>query len=301
MTGDSLVDRASGDDSAPRDRGVVKAASGAIAGLFVSVASPAALAADAEAQVPPSAEEFWIATVGAKLLVNPAYPGSDQYTVSGLPVIGLRRASSPERYSAMDDTGGFGISLTNWMRVGVAFNLMDERSKEDDRKLKGLDKVDWTVAAGGFVEIWPTEWLRARAELLKTFNGSDGFIANLGMDAVLPMTDRLSFAFGPRVSIADQSFMQTYYGVTAREAARSRVIGRTFKPDGGIESAGVAASVTYKWDDHWATTVGGGWSRLVGDAARSPITKKIGSENQFWGGVKVSYSFDFSGAYLPKF
>lgn len=279
----------------------MKSVSGALAALLLSAVSSAALSADLAAQVPPSAQDGWIATVGAKLTVDPKYPGSDQYTVFGFPSLGLRRASDPEAFSALDDSASFGISVTNWLRVGIAGDWLDERNKDDDNKLRGLKPVEWTAEFGGFVEVWPTEWLRGRAELLKAFNGSDGFVTNLAVDAVVPLTDTFSFSFGPRLDLADDDFMRTYYGVTAKEAARSKVINRTFKPDGGIESAGLAASVTYKWDANWSTTVGGGWDRLVGDAAKSPITKKIGSENQFWGGVKASYSFDLPSTFLPKF
>lgn len=279
----------------------MKSVTGLAAILLLSAASTAALSADLAGEVPPSAQAGWIATVGAKLTVDPKYPGSDQYTVFGYPTIGLRRASDPETYSALDDGFGIGISVTDWLRVGFAGDFLGERNKDDDKQLKGLKPIDWTVEAGGFVELWPTEFLRGRVELKKAFNGSDGFVADLGMDAIVPLTESMSVAFGPRVDLADSDYMRTYYGVTPKEAARNRAVNRAFRPDGGIESAGLAASVTYKWTEAWTTTVGGGWDRLLGDAADSPITKRIGSEDQFWGGAKISYSFDLPSTFLPGF
>ena len=43
------------------------------------------------------------------------------------------------------------------------------------------------------------------------------------------------------------------------------------------------------------STVSASYSRLVSDAADSPIVKSFGSENQFTVGVSLSYSFVTSG------
>jgi len=267
--------------------------------LLIGLGCSSMKAADLANPALSSAEDDWMVSVGAKMMVEPAYPGADTYSAFPFPSIGLRRASDPEHYSALDDTGGIGVSVTPWLRVGAAFDLLDERSKDDDDRLRGLKPVDWTGEAGGFVELWPTDWLRGRIEVLKTFNGADGLVANASLDAIVPVTDTVSVAVGPRLSIADDGFMRTYYGVTPREAARNPRIDRAYKPEAGLESAGVAAAVTYRIDANWVTTVGGGWNRLVGDAAKSPITGNVGSENQFWGGVKVTYTFDVPSRVIP--
>lgn len=273
----------------------MKSVSSLLAAVLLSGVSGAATAADLAGEVPPSAQDGWIATVGAKITVDPEYPGSGDYSVFGLPSLGLRRASDPEPYAALDDSFSFGISISRWLRVGIAGDYLDDRNKDDDSRLKGLRPIDWTAEAGGFVEVWPVEWLRGRVELLKTFNGVDGFVANVAVDAIVPVTERISIAFGPRLSVVDDAYMRTYFGVTPAEAAKSKVIHRTFRPDGGIESAGAAAAVSYQFDDNWRATLGGGWDRLVGDAADSPITRRIGSEDQFWGGLRIAYSFGIKG------
>jgi MipA family protein len=279
----------------------VKAATGVLSALLLAATAGSALSADLAATVPPSAQSTWIATVGARITVDPTYPGADKYSVWGSPVVGLRRSTDPEWFSALDDSASFGISVTDWLRVGVAGDYLDGRDRGDDSRLRGLKPIDWTVELGGFFELWPTDYLRARVEIKKGINGHDGVTADIGFDAIVPVTNNLSLAFGPRVDLATTDYMRTYYGVTAREAARSPFINRSFRPDGGIESAGLAASVTYKWDENWTTTIGGGWDRLVGDAADSPVTRRAGTPNQFWGGARVAYSFNLPDGILPGF
>ena len=43
--------------------------------------------------------------------------------------------------------------------------------------------------------------------------------------------------------------------------------------------------------EQWATTVYAGYDRLVGDAGDSPITRRLGSQDQFTVGARLSYSF----------
>ena len=68
-----------------------------------------------------------------------------------------------------------------------------------------------------------------------------------------------------------------------------------YRPSGGLNSVGVASSLSYDWSPEWSTTVSVSYARLVGDAADSPIVKRFGSENQFTFGASVSYSFQTSG------
>ena len=58
-------------------------------------------------------------------------------------------------------------------------------------------------------------------------------------------------------------------------------------------SVGVASTASYDLNDDFTFHLRGGWDRLIGDAADSPIVKE-GSTNQFYGGAGISYEFGFS-------
>jgi outer membrane scaffolding protein for murein synthesis (MipA/OmpV family) len=68
-----------------------------------------------------------------------------------------------------------------------------------------------------------------------------------------------------------------------------------YRPTGGFTSVGVAAAAEYRWSPTWSTTLFGGYKRLVGSAADSPVTRRFGSPNQFNVGVSLSYSFTTTG------
>jgi outer membrane protein len=86
--------------------------------------------------------------------------------------------------------------------------------------------------------------------------------------------------------------MDTYFGVTDSEAAAPGSNLSEFDASSGFRSVGIAARANYELTENTTLHLQGGWDRLVGDAADSPIAK-AGSENQFNIGTGISYKFAF--------
>ena len=168
------------------------------------------------------------------------------------------------------------------------------RYRADDQKLFGLRDVRWTIEPGAYVEFWPIpDTLRAHFELRHGVDSRDGFVADAAVD-YLWHVGPATVAIGPRLSLGDEDFLRRDYGVSFTDAVQNGIV-TPFKPVGGLHSAGVATSLTYDVTQAWSTTVYGGYDRLVGDAAKSPLIRKLGSADQFKAGLTVSYSFGFSG------
>ncbi|HEY8381652.1 MAG TPA: MipA/OmpV family protein [Microvirga sp.] len=257
--------------------------------LFMSTGAGAADLAPAEpARLPVS--DTWLMTLKGNVRVGPSFPGSDEFSVFGFPSVSFRRASSIMRFSAPDDGLSFSVLDRSSLRIGVVGRLQGGRDYEDDRRLFGLSKVDWAVEAGLFAEFWATDWLRARAEVRRGFNGHEGFAGDLGLDLVHRF-GAVTASLGPRLSLRDDEFMRTYFGVTPVEAALNGAV-TPYRPTGGIYSVGGVASLSYDWTPQWSTSAYLSYNRLVGDAADSPIVRQLGSEHQFGGGVTISYTFD---------
>ena len=249
-----------------------------------------AQAADPVFTMPSGIPSGWIVTLKGNLRVGPSYPGADDFSFFGFPSASFRRAGTVERFSAPDD----GLSLSfvdeSALRVGAVGRFLGGRYLQDDRRLFGLRKIDWAVEPGVFVEYWPLEFLRARAELRHGINGHDGFVADLGLD-VVQRFGRVTLSAGPRLALGDGEFTRTYFGVTPAEAALNGQVA-PYRPSGGITSVGATAAVSYDWSQEWSSTAFVTYKRLVGDAADSPIVERFGSENQVGLGLTLSYSFE---------
>ena len=258
--------------------------------LALGPALAPAQAADLFFEQAPVASSSWIATIKGNVRIGPSYPGADDLSVVGFPSVSFRRSGTPQRFSAPDDGLSFSFLEESALRIGVVGRFQGGRYYEDDRRLFGLRKIDWAVEPGVFVEYWPVEFLRARAEVRRGFGGHEGFVADLGLDYVHRL-GALTFSVGPRLALGDNEFTETYFGVTPFEAAVNGQVA-PYRPSGGLTSAGVTTSVSYDWTPQWSTTAFVSYRRLVGDAADSPIVERFGSENQFGLGLTVSYSFD---------
>ncbi len=113
-------------------------------------------------------------------------------------------------------------------------------------------------------------------------------MAEAGVDAILRPTGQLVLTAGPRVHWGDAAFVDTYFGVTPAEAARSRYA--SFSPDGGLVSLGIEMNARYDFRNGWGLHGTLGWRQLQGDAARSPITEE-GSRDQVGASLIVTRSF----------
>jgi len=274
--------------------GKIMRAAHSIAALTVlAVGSTVAQAADSllPRQMIQTSPE-WIVTLKGNLRTGPSYPGSDEFSFIGYPSLSLRRADSVERYGAPDDGLSISILENSAFRIGVVGRFQGGRYLKDNRELFGLKKVDWAVEPGVFVEYWPLEFLRARAEIRRGFGGHEGFVADFGLDAVRSF-GAFTVSIGPRLALGDNHFTRTYFGVTSAEAALNGQV-TPYRPSGGITSVGAVGAVSYQWSPQWSTTAFVTYKHLVGDAADSPIVKRFGTENQIGGGLTLSYSFGYT-------
>lgn len=241
---------------------------------------------------PIQASSGWIVTVKGNLRVGPSYPGSDEFSFIGYPSLSFRRAGTVERFGAPDDGLSFSFLEESAFRFGVVGRFVGGRYLQDNRELFGLEKIDWAVEPGVFVEYWPVEFLRARAEIRRGFNGHEGFVADFGLDAVQRF-GAFTVSVGPRLALGDSEFTRTYFGVTPAEAALNGQV-TPYRPSGGITSVGATGAISYDWSQQWSTTAFVTYKHLVGDAADSPIVKRFGSENQWGFGLTASYSFGYT-------
>jgi outer membrane scaffolding protein for murein synthesis (MipA/OmpV family) len=235
----------------------------------------------------------YIVTITGDVQAGPRFPGSDSMSVFFYPGLDWRRVGEPERFKAPDDGISFTLYETPGFSFGPTARLVGSRNPKDDRDFIGLHKIDYTIEGGAFLEVWPLDFLRVRGEIRQGFNGHEGVVGNLGLDYV-QRYGAFTFSIGPRFAFGSSDYTREYFGITPIEAALNGRVS-SFRPDGGLTSVGGLASLRYKWSEQWATTVYGGYDRLVEDAGRSPVTRVLGSRDQYIVGASLSYSFHFPG------
>jgi outer membrane protein len=232
----------------------------------------------------------WKLIVGATGMVAPDFEGAKDLMFGVSPIISLGKAGPEARFTSRNDDISFSLYDNGRVRAGATGKIIFERDSDDE--LEGLDPVRFGAEAGGFAEIYPTDWLRVRGEVRQGIRSHNGVVADVAVDAFQDITPSVRVSGGPRISFASADYFETYYGVNATEAADSGL--SEYHPDGGIKSIGLGGAYDWKATEKLTTSVFSEYSRLMGAAADSSLVEERGSANQFTIGVSAAYRFDFT-------
>jgi MipA family protein len=237
-----------------------------------------------------SAPNTWNVTLGVQFGAAPAFLGSKDFRPSIAPVFSIGRGLGSRWLSVSDDNIGIALVEGDFWRAGLTGKLLWGRNESSHAALKGLGDTRFGGELGGFAEIYPLSWLRARAELRHGVFAHDAMMGDLKLDAFTRLGDRWTLSAGPRLSFAGRDFVQTYLGVNAVQSLNSGL--PQFKAADGSLSYGAAAQISYQWTPRLESTAFVQASRLAGDAAKSPIVTQRGTRDQLSLGVATRWTID---------
>ncbi len=237
--------------------------------------------------------DYWVVTLGAYGVAEPAFLGSKEYIASARPIIDIHAAGQREWLTLPNDAFSVTLYQTGNFRAGAAGDYLNERThNEDPTAMRGLNDIDYTLELGAFAEYYPVPFLRTRVELLQGVTGADGFAANLMADFIYSPDPRWLFTVGPRLQIVNDQYASAFFSVSYAEHLTSGLA--AFNASGGLDSAGVDATARYNLTERFSVRAFAEWDRLLGDAADSPIIKQRGSADQFAVGLGGAYRFNFA-------
>ena len=90
-------------------------------------------------------------------------------------------------------------------------------------------------------------------------------------------------------SYADNNYMETYFGVSEKDSERTDL--PVFKAGSGIKDWRVIPAVVVHFSPQWHAGIGARYSRLLDDAADSPVVNDRGSKDQWIYGIAVAYAW----------
>ncbi|WP_239805552.1 MipA/OmpV family protein [Croceicoccus hydrothermalis] len=233
------------------------------------------------------ADEFEQVRIGIGPQFQPAYPGADGARVG--PFFDIDRRAEGEDFAFEAPTESFGFPLIEFdgLYLGPTASITNSRKQEDTAP--GLRTIGTTVEAGIAAQLYISENIYSFVELRRGIGGHDGWTGQAGLDYIVRDADRYVVSAGPRVTYGDSTHSQAYFGITPEESAASGFA--AYDADGGLQSAGGVVSVDFALGGPWGVMGFGGYQRLVGDAADSPVVELFGSKDQWTGGIAVNYTF----------
>jgi outer membrane scaffolding protein for murein synthesis (MipA/OmpV family) len=170
------------------------------------------------------------------------------------------------------------------------------RDDVENRRVDRLRDIDGSVALGGFAKVSVNGLLQPSDELAFDVEGlagvgkeRDGATVSFGPSYSFSPFERWRFGVKASATWADDRYTATYFGIDADNAVRSGLA--AYDAKGGIKDVGLALNASYMWTENWGITGVLGVTRLIGDAADSPIVDDEGSATQGIATLGVVYSF----------
>jgi outer membrane protein len=216
----------------------------------------------------------WDINLAAGAAMQPTFHGSDRYRATPIPLVVIR-------WHDTVSLGAEGLSLywrDNNFRIGGGVNYEGGRLDHEtsgllssgDNRLKGLGDIDASVGLRVFAayRLGPVYWDISATKYLGPQN--KGVLVNLGGSAPFALTQQLIFRPHIGATWADDNTMQTFFGVSSLQAART--LFPRFNAGSGLEDINGGLTMVYLLNSHWFWGIDATATRYLDDAARSPIT-----------------------------
>ena len=163
---------------------------------------------------------------------------------------------------------GMQLSEDPMLKFGplLSYGARTRRADEKDHK------SSLGIEAGGFASYRLAHNIGFSAQLL--YGGSDdhrGVRLNVGANSGLRIGSHQSLSASVGMSVVDRAYMQSYFGVTAAQAARGRR--PVYQAEAGIKNVYVSLGWQLELSTKYSLNTGVNVSRLVGSAADSPLVK----------------------------
>ncbi|MDO9226864.1 MAG: MipA/OmpV family protein [Pseudomonadota bacterium] len=251
----------------------------------------AAAPAMAEENLPPAQSEGLHGSLGLGVGVRPAYEGADERKTRLTPNINLFYGDTyfltgmTAGANLWQHTTAQGLSIS----AGPLLALRRGRDEDDNAALTGLGDIDYSLDAGGFIRFRKDGW-QARADVRKDVsNGDGGATVNLSVGYGMPVTQNLRLRANLDTAWASTAYMNTFYGIDATQSANSGIA--QYAAGSGFKQVGASLSADYAISREWGGFASLRYTRLIGDAADSPIVAAGGSKDQVATTVGIKYRF----------
>lgn len=240
-----------------------------------------------------------VLTVGAGVAAGSRYAGDDKTTA--LPLLFLDYSMGNGLFASTARGLGYGGQLGPFS-YSAALGYRGERSDHKRKGLRGFGGSDYLKGMGkvegnasallslGYAPL-PGVQLTIASDLALTHR-ENGSTLQLGASGqVYSRNDSRgapqdTVMLGVQTSWGEQKYLQTMYGVTSAQAARTAF--RPYAPKGGFYEAQASISWEHRIDARWGVNTMLGMQRRLGDAANSPIVQRRSAPV---GAVYVSYRY----------
>lgn len=164
------------------------------------------------------------------------------------------------------------------LRLSVGLRYDQGRAASDSAELAGMGDIRGTVRARWSARWDPNPRWRVTAGLSTDLLGrGGGFSGDLGATRSWSLGHGESVVVGATLGAGSLRYMQNWHGVTASQALASGL--PAFEAEAGLRDLNVSVGWRTEfraWGQPFGASVGAGYTRMLGSAADSPLTRRTG-------------------------
>lgn len=243
-----------------------------------------------------AAASGWNFTIGGAAMLAPKFEGSRNYGVKPVPVVEAGYSdwfqasfASGARLDALA-LGNFGDTAFGRVSAGPLVRYGYGRSSSDDDALRGFRTVKDAIEAGGFLGLQRGSWSGDISIAQAVNSGShEGLLADFSLGYRFGIATDLTGRLGTKFGWASERYMQSMFGIDPATARAAQL--PSFTASSGFKDAGVSFGMQYALGRGLWLDAMTGYTRLLGDAASSPLVKQRGSPNQAMMAAGLSFRF----------
>jgi outer membrane scaffolding protein for murein synthesis (MipA/OmpV family) len=231
-------------------------------------------------------EEKFEGAVGLILTHKPTYLGSSTYETQPVPAgflrwgrITITGAGGFTTKRKDDVERGLGAELVRREHLRMSLNLRYDngRSDGDSPELAGMGDIKRTVRARLSVR-WNIDdnWQFTSGLSVDTLNRVGGYLVDATLVRQWQLAPRTIGRLGVGLTAASDRYMQAWHGVTPEQSVRTGY--PVFSVPEGLRLRDVSVSgvLRHEFTPRWAGFAGLSHTRVLGPAADSPLTGKVG-------------------------
>jgi MipA family protein len=228
--------------------------------------------------------------LGGIVAVSPTYEGSSSHRVRGFPFFapaGSQSENGLVQFRGVDDVR-FRLLNNSGFEAGPLIGWRFGRDEDDGDRLRGLGDVDGGLVGGGYVA-YNIGILKPFLSYHHQLTGDDtGGILRFGSEARFDFDRAIRVTATLGATYAGDDYMQHYFSVTPGQSAASLAGFGVYNASAGIKDVYLGLAGSVPLSDLWTLRLGAKYTRLVGDAADSPVVE---TADQFSASIGLSYRF----------
>jgi outer membrane scaffolding protein for murein synthesis (MipA/OmpV family) len=227
-------------------------------------------------------------SVGGGIGFKPDYEGSEDYEAVPVPFVNVN--FNHGMYIKL-----LGLNLRanlipekTWS-LGPVYNYRAKRDDVDNDAVDNMKSVSDANELGAFGGFTIDNWFVSFEFLTDVGEAHDGWYSKLKGGYNWVISNSWALSIGASTTYADEDYMQTYFGVTAEDSARSGL--DRYNADSGIKDVGLDLGLNWMINKNWSTKGLASYTRLVGDADDDSPVVDEGDGGQLFGTVLIVYTF----------